>query len=86
MKKGNFSWPPIAQKAFETIKQKLCGALPNFEELFEVECDASGVGIGAILAQLKELLAYFSEKLSGRKLNYLTYDKEFYAIIMTLNH
>ena len=39
MKKSGFSWPPAAQRAFETIKQKLCEApvlaLPNFEELFE---------------------------------------------------
>ena len=48
MKKDIFTWPPIAQKAFEAIKQRLCEAfvlsLPNFEELFKVECDVSGVG------------------------------------------
>ena len=46
MNKGNFSWPPATPKAFKTIKQRLCEAplltVQNFEELFEVECDASG--------------------------------------------
>jgi len=60
--------------------------LPNFEELFEIQCDASGVDIGDIFIQLKKPLAYFSEKLSGPKLNYSTYDKEFYTIVGALGH
>jgi len=49
MKKGCFKWSKATQKAFKDIKQKLCQApifsLPNFEDLFEVECDASEIGI-----------------------------------------
>ena len=57
-------------------------AVPDFYVMFEVDCDASGVGIRAILAQYNRPLAYLSEKLSDAKRKYSsTYDKEFCAII-----
>jgi RNase H-like domain found in reverse transcriptase len=61
-------------------------ALPNFENIFELECDASSVGIGAVLNQEGRPIAFFSEKLSDSRKNYTTYDKEFYAIVRALGH
>ena len=55
--------------------------LPNFDKMFEFECDALGIGIGVVLMQDKKLIAYFSEKLNGTTLRYLTYDKEFYTLV-----
>ena len=44
-----------------------------------------GLGIGAVLMQEGRPVVYFSEKLSGAALNYPTYDKEIYALIMRIN-
>jgi len=59
-------------------------ALPNFTKTFEIECDASNIGIRAILLQVGHPIAYFSEKLKGSHLNYSTYDKELYALLRAL--
>jgi len=61
-------------------------ALPDFEKIFEVNCEDSGVGVGDVLSQERCPIAFFSEKLSGSKKNYSTYDLEFYAIVQSLKH
>ncbi|XP_023640434.1 uncharacterized protein LOC111831116 [Capsella rubella] len=87
-KSVEFHWGEAQEKAFKELKKRLTEApllvLPDFNKTFEVECDASNVGIGAVLTQGGKPVAYFSEKLSGATLNYPTYDKELYALVRAM--
>ena len=66
-------------KAFSEVKQKMTEApvmrLPDFTKPFEVECDASGIGIKGVPSQECHPIAYFSEKLNDAKQKYSTYHK-----------
>jgi len=83
-----FYWTEKQDQAFKRLKAQLTNALvlalPNFAKTFELECDEPEVGIGAVLFQGGNPIAYFSEKCHGSTLNYPTYDKELNAIVRAL--
>ena len=88
LKNEDFQLSNAASQTFREIKVKMTETLvlryPDFIKVFEVSCDASGVGIGGVLSQEGNPIALFSEKLNDAKRRYSTYGKEFYAIVQSL--
>jgi hypothetical protein len=86
--KDGFQWSAEADLAFQRLKEALTQSpvlrMPDFSQRFMVECDASGIGIGAILSQQNQPMAYFSEALKGSSLTLSTYEKEMLAIVKAI--
>jgi hypothetical protein len=55
--------------------------MPNFNETFTVETDASGDGIGAVLQQQGKPIAFMSRALGISKKSWSTYTKEMLAVV-----
>ena len=58
--------------------------MPNFNEPFVIESDASGVGIRAMLTQQGRPIAFMSWALGITKQSRSTYAKEMFAIVQAI--
>ena len=85
LRKDAFKWTVEGNSAFQHLKAAVMNppvlALPDFSKPFIIECDASGVGIGAVLMQGQRPIAFHSQALKGRSLHLSTYEKEFLALV-----
>jgi hypothetical protein len=83
--KTNFVWVASQQKAVEDLKCLLCSTpvliLPNLQQPFEIETDASNYVIGVVLmTQHGHPMAYHSETLCDVVRRYPTYNNAMYSI------
>ncbi|XP_074282884.1 putative mitochondrial protein AtMg00860 [Silene latifolia] len=78
LRKNGFTCTEQATAAFKSLQAAMVKApvlaLPNFSEQFEVETNASGKGIGAVLSQKGHPIAFISEALSEKHLTLSTYE------------
>lgn len=85
LKKDGFSWSPEAEESFSNLKTALFStpvlALPDFNQPFIVETDASNSGIGAVLMQGKHPICFISRSLGPRHQNLSIYEKELMAVV-----
>ncbi|GKA78058.1 putative reverse transcriptase domain-containing protein, partial [Tanacetum coccineum] len=87
-KSKTFDWGEEQEKAFQTLKDKLCNApvlalLDGLKD-FVVYCDASCLGLGCVLIQRGKVIAYVSRQLKIHEKNYTTHDLEFGVVVIAL--
>ncbi|KAF5459790.1 hypothetical protein F2P56_019708 [Juglans regia] len=85
LKKNAFHWTEEASQAFQHLKRVVTSPpvlkLPDFSKSFTIECDASGFGLGAVLMQDNQPIAFYSKALKGKALLLSTYEKELLALV-----
>ena len=81
-------WEGKKHKTFDTLKGKIGTtpilALPNIQQPFEIETDASGYAMGAILMQYRKPICYHSETFNQVVVNYPTYDTKLNALVKSV--
>jgi hypothetical protein len=87
-KNRKFVWGEEENKTFENIKSEwskhLELTIPDMNENFELETDASDIGLGAVLLQKGSPVAYISRSLTPCERNYSITEKEVLASLWAM--
>src|SRR5574338_29466 len=83
-----FVWTEKCEQEFIKIKEALINApvlrVPEGNENLVVYTDASGSGLGAVLMQQDQVVAYASRQLKPHETRYATHDLELAAVVYAL--
>jgi hypothetical protein len=75
---------------FHTLQQALTTTqilqLPDFDQPFMVECDASNAGVGAVLHQGSGAIAYFSRQIAARHAHLVAHERELIGLVQAVRH
>ena len=94
-KDTEWSWTSRQEEAFNKLKERVTSepvlAHPELDKQFEVEVDASGFALGAVLLQKKadgkkHPIAYYLSTLNAAECNYDIYELEYLAIHRAMMH
>lgn len=90
LRKNSFIWTDKSTQAFEKLKVAMTTtpvlAFLDFSQPFVIECDASDLGIGAVLLQNKRPIAFFSRVLARRHQPLPAYEKELIGLVKAIRH
>lgn len=88
LKKDRFSWNEEAELAFKELKHATTIvpvlAMLDFSQPFIIETDASGYGLGVVLLQNQQPIAYYSQTPGPRARTKSIYEKELMAIVFVV--
>jgi hypothetical protein len=89
-KEAEWQWETRQQEAFDQLKRRVTTE-PVLTDPFELEVDASGFVVGAVLLQKKEdskkhAITYYSKTPSSTERNYGIYDLELLALVNVLDN
>lgn len=83
-----YVWDAKCEKSFQELKKRLISSrvliFPNPKESFVVYCDASKMGLGGVLMQNRQVVAYVSRQLKVHAKNYPTHDLELADVVYVL--